>query len=38
MFKYVVLYFVLINVFIFIRVFKKPQKKQKQNKYDCAIV
>ena len=38
MFKYVVLYFVLINVFIFITVFKKPQKKQKQNKYDCAIV
>jgi len=38
MFKYVVLCFVLINVLIFIIVFKKPQKKQKQNKYDCAIV
>ena len=38
MFKYVVLCFVLINVLIFIIVFKKPQKKQKRNKYDCAIV
>ena len=38
MFKYVVLCFVLINVLIFITVFKKPQKRQKQSKYDCAIV
>lgn len=38
MFKYVVLCFALVNLLIFKTIFKKPQKKQKQSKYDCAIV
>lgn len=33
-----VLWLIFINMGLFLIMFKKPMKKQKQSKYDCAIV
>lgn len=38
MMKKMILCLGLINITIFLVMFKKPQKKQKLSKYDCAIV
>ncbi len=38
MFKKVIFCFGFINIGLFLLMFKKPLKKQKQSKYDCAIV
>ena len=38
MLKKIIGYFGIINLIIFITIFKKPHKKFKHEKYDCAIV